>query len=80
MLRGVKNLEPISRAPNLAELLVVDMPQLQVESFFPFVGHHALRAASVGTGSQKKNRAIADLLSLPSTGYPGKWVFQFVES
>lgn len=64
-MKGLSDLQPIADATVLEELLVLDMPHLQPESFRPFVGHNTLRSASVGLGSLKKNAVVDSMLGLP---------------
>lgn len=65
-MKGLVDLQPVAKAPGLEELVVLDMRQLEPEAFRPFVGHPALRRATVGLGSTRKNKAVNDLLRLPS--------------
>jgi hypothetical protein len=77
-LKGLHDLSPVSHAPNLSELIVTDMPQLQVDAFLPFVGHKSLQVARVWLRNRKKQEAISKLLNLPKTEMiPDKWNFQF---
>jgi len=79
-LKGFQDLSPVSLAPNLAELIVTDMPQLQVDAFLPFIGHKGLRVARIWLRNRKKQEAIAKMLNLPKTEViPDKWNFQFAE-
>jgi hypothetical protein len=79
-LKGLQDLSPVSQAPNLAEVIVTDMRQLQVDAFLPFIGHKSLRVARIWLRNRKKQEAIAKLLNLPKTEViPDKWNFQFTE-
>lgn len=69
-MSGLEDLAPIADAPNLEQLLLVDMKHLSPDAVRPFVGHPALRAASLGLGSIRKNRRADDLLDLPDVQTP----------
>lgn len=69
-LNGLHDLSPVATAPALEELLVINMRHLQPEAFRPFIGHPTLRAATIGLGSDRKNGAARNLLSLPDAGPP----------
>src|SRR5262249_11984588 len=47
-LRGLQDLSAVAAAPNLEELVVVNMPHLSAESFRCFCNHPTLRAATIG--------------------------------
>lgn len=74
-LRGLSDLTPIAHVPNLRELVVLQMPQLAASAFEPFVGHSALRAATVGLRNARLNEQVKALLGLPPAG--GKAHFEF---
>ena len=63
-------LSPLAEAPALEALFVGYMRQLDERSFTPFLGHPALRFASIGLGSTKKNEAVDRLLALPGVDEP----------
>ena len=65
-LKALSDLAPLANSPRLEQLEVWDMRQLQAEHFRCFVGHPALREASISTGSSRKNEAITRLLGLPA--------------
>jgi len=67
-MRGITDLRPIAAAPNLEVLLLVGMPQLDVEQLRPLVGHPTLRAGVWGLGSIRRNDAAQALLPLPPSG------------
>ncbi|MGH9426163.1 MAG: hypothetical protein ACRD2L_07665 [Terriglobia bacterium] len=78
VIQGMKSLVDISGAaesPSLKELLVFNSLQLTPENFKPFVNHPSLTHASVAIGSDKKNVAIEQLLSLPRPDRFGKGIF-----
>ena len=64
-MKGLRDLTPIAEAPGLDSLLVIDCSQFRLEHLEPFVRHPALRSARIGTGSRKRNEAIATMLGLP---------------
>jgi internalin A len=64
-MKGLSDLKAVADAPNLEELLVVDMRHLTVDSFRPFVRHPTLRRVIVGLGSIRRNKAVTELLGLP---------------
>jgi hypothetical protein len=63
-LKNLSDLSPISEAPNLEELTVVDMKQLPLEALQPFVGKKKLRAARIGLCSMRRNKEAEELLNL----------------
>jgi internalin A len=65
-MKGLTDLRPAAKAPALEELVVLDMRHLEPENFRPFTRHRTLRKAKVYLGSDRKNKAIADLLRLPT--------------
>ena len=64
-MKGLSNLSPIAEAPGIEELAVLCMGQLPLAAFEPFAGHATLKFATVGLGSERKNRQIESLLGLP---------------
>ncbi len=64
-LKNVVNLAPVAAAPALEELHAGGMGHLEPEAFAVFRGHPTLRAAHIGLGSARKNRAVEQLLPLP---------------
>lgn len=76
-MKGINDLTPLVFASALEELMVVDMPQLKVESFTPLIGHPTLKKALIRLGSIKKNNAVDDMLKLPRFEL-GKHDFIFV--
>src|SRR5690606_34188517 len=69
-MKGLTDLSPAAKAPALEEVIAVDMRHLQPEDFRPFLKCRTLRAARVSLGSDRKNRAVADLLGLPPVEDP----------
>jgi internalin A len=65
-MKGLSDLRNATKAPALEELVVWDTPQLEPEAFRPFTKSGTLRKATVHLGSDRKDRAVADLLRLPT--------------
>lgn len=63
-MKGLTDFAPLSTAPALEELWLVDLPQLTPERLECLVGHPTLQRLRVGTGSVKRNEAIRSLLPL----------------
>jgi hypothetical protein len=61
-LKGLSDITPIAEAPNLEELVLVSMRHIPVENFTCFRTHPTLKAATVGLGSQRRNKEVASLL------------------
>jgi hypothetical protein len=68
------DMRPVAKAPGLEELFAVDMQHLEPDAFQPFVGHPTLRRATIGLGSDRKNKAVAQLLGL--TPAQGEFTFE----
>jgi len=64
-MNGIKDLRPVAAAPNLQTLMAWGMVKLQPRAFRPFVGHPKLRRQSIGLGSLKRNKEVAELLGVP---------------
>ena len=64
-MKGLTDMRPIADAPNLEDLMVLDMPQLTVEHLRPFVDHPSLKHALVGLGSRKKDQQVKNMLPSP---------------
>jgi hypothetical protein len=65
-MKGLTDLQPAAKAPALEELVALDMRHLEAEAFRPFKRSRTLRKARVGLGSDRKNKAVTDLLGLPT--------------
>jgi len=63
-MKGLSDLSPITKAPILEDLLVLDTPQLSVDDFLVLNNCVNLRRMLIGLGSLKKNRAVEELLPL----------------
>lgn len=64
-MKGLTDLRPVADAPALEDLIAVDMGHLTPEAFRPFVGHPTLRRQNVGLGSDRKNKAVEEMLPFP---------------
>lgn len=67
---GLSDLTPIAQAPKLTSIGLFDMKHLDPESLRPFVGHKALRYASISLGSRKKDKLAKEILPLPEPPEP----------
>ncbi len=70
-MRGITDLAPLAAAPALEHVRLIEMCQLEPEDLRPFVGHPALRHATWGLCSDRKNHAAYRLLPLGDP--PPKW-------
>ena len=64
-MKSLNDFDAVAAAPALEELLLIDMPQATPERLACLIGHPTLRAASVGTGSKRRNDAVSRVLNLP---------------
>jgi len=64
-MKGLRDLRPLATAAALEELLLVEMPQLQVDDLRPLTGLPKLRAVTIGLASAGKNDAAKAMLGLP---------------
>jgi hypothetical protein len=62
-VRGLRDLEPLARAPALCDLRISSMPQLEVWDFLPLRDAPQLRSLSVEIGSRRKSREVYRLLA-----------------
>jgi hypothetical protein len=70
-MKGLSDLRAVAEAPNLQQLLLVDMPSIDPEGLRCFIGHPSLREFHAGLGSFKKNAYAEALLGLsPSVFLP----------
>lgn len=63
-LKGLNDLSSVADAPNLQELLLVNMRHVRLEDLSCFVGHPRLRFATVGLGSHRRNALAKEMLGL----------------
>ena len=64
-MKSLTDLAPVADAPVLEELLVIAAKQLTQGHFICFRGHPALKAATIGLGSIRKNAEVQELLGVP---------------
>lgn len=64
-MKGLSDLRPLRTAPALQRLALVDMGHLQPEHVAVLADHPQLRFLSAGLGSDKKNRAVREMVPLP---------------
>lgn len=64
-MRGIHDLRPLSAAPALTEVSLVACDHMQPEEFAPLLRCGSLRRVNIGLGSDRKNRAVRDLLGIP---------------
>ena len=64
-LKGLADLDALATAPNLEQLLFLDMRHVAVDDLQPLVGHPALQEATFGLGSLKRNAAAQELVAVP---------------
>ena len=63
-MKGITDLAPLADAPNLEQLRLIQMCQLEPEALRPFIGHPTLKDGTWGLCSDRKNIAAYDLLPL----------------
>jgi hypothetical protein len=61
---GIRDLAPIAAAPNLTELLLIDMPQLGIDAFRALAGHPSLGALTAGVRNEARREQIHSFLGL----------------
>lgn len=64
-MKSVRDLRPLATAPALEEVVLIDMPQLNVEDLRPLAALPHLKAVTCGLGSRRKNEAAQAMLGLP---------------
>ena len=67
-MKGVTDLRPLLTAPALRQLSLVDMGHLQPADVGVLARHPRLRFLNAGLNSDKKNRAVRELVPLSSDG------------
>jgi len=72
-MKGIRDLQPLATAPNLEELLLLDMPQLDPRDLQPLVGLPRLRAVTATLGTFDKNRQARRLLRVPPVVHAFDW-------
>jgi hypothetical protein len=63
-MSGLRDLAPLREATALEELLVVDARHMDPSDFASLAGHPTLKRATMGLGSDKKNRLVREYLPL----------------
>lgn len=63
-MKGVRDMSPLMSAPSLRNLLIYDAGHMQPEDIACLANHPALTGASIGMGSNRKNRRVRELLPL----------------
>jgi hypothetical protein len=74
-MKGITNLEPLLTAPALREVSLVDMGHLQPADVGVLARHPSLRFLTAGLNSDKKNRAVRELVGLPENEHPTRPAF-----
>lgn len=69
-MRGIVDLRPLTAAPALTEVWLVACEHMQPEDFAPLLQCTQLKRVNIGLGSDRKNKAVRDLLGIPG-GYGG---------
>jgi hypothetical protein len=64
-MKGISDLSPLATAPNLRDIVLVDMGHLELSSLRSIKNHPTLRGVSAGLGSIRKNKQADQLLNLP---------------
>ena len=72
-MRGLRDLGPLATAPALEQLVLIDMPQLQVDDLQPLRAASALREVTLALGSIRRNAAATAVLGLPAVETPFDW-------
>lgn len=65
-MKGITDLVPLLTAPALRQLALVDMGHLQPADVASLARHPSLRFLIAGLNSEKKNRAVRELVPLPA--------------
>ena len=60
-MKGITDLSPLLKARSLEDIAVGDAPQLSPEAFLPLKKHSSLKTVVFGSGSIKKNQAVAEM-------------------
>jgi hypothetical protein len=67
-MKGLTDLTPLLTAPALRRVALVDMGHLQPADVAVLARHPSLRYLNAGLGSDRKNRAVRELVPLPADG------------
>ncbi|RBY95085.1 hypothetical protein DQ237_15325 [Blastococcus sp. TF02-8] len=74
-MTGITDLTPLLTAPSLREVSLVDMGHLQPADVGVLARHPRLRFLTAGLNSEKKNRAVRELVGLPGNENPTRPAF-----
>lgn len=58
-MKGIPDLSPLLQARSLEDIAISDAPRLSPEAFLPLKNHTSLKTVVFGSGSMKKNQAVA---------------------
>ncbi len=72
-MKGLRDLTPLTTAPALAELVLIDMPQLTLGDLEPLRTSTSLRAVTFGLGSIRRSAQAQALLGLPRVETSFDW-------
>jgi hypothetical protein len=72
-MKGLRDLKPLTTAPRLEELVLIDMPHLKPDDLRPLVGLPQLKAVSYGLGSLRKRDEARALIGLPEVEDKFDW-------
>jgi hypothetical protein len=72
-MKGIRDLRPLTTAPALRTVELMDMRHLQPTDLAPLIGLPHLTAVTPGLGSRRKNDVAAALLGLPPVRQPDDW-------
>jgi hypothetical protein len=73
-MKGLRNLRPLTTAPALEQLFLIDMGHLQPEDLRCLVGLPRLKGVTALLGSDRKNQVASAMLRLPNaTGLKNGW-------
>jgi hypothetical protein len=79
-MKGLSDLSPLLTARALRDVSLVDMGHLQPADVGVLATHPALRSLSAGLNSNRKNRAVRELVPLPEAPTPlGKTADQYAD-
>jgi len=68
-MKGIQDLSPLRHAPRLENLAVIAGTHMQPSDFECLKGHSTLRGLTAGLGSDKKNRAVQQMIGLPDADF-----------
>lgn len=63
-MRGIVDLRPLVAAPALHEVVLIAGGHMQPEDFEPLLDCRQLQRVNIGLGSDRKNKAVRDLLGI----------------